>query len=930
MNRVAEEIRSYYGVSDEPKALTHYGMPRRSGRYPWGSGDNPYQRSGDWLSRVEKMQKDGMSKKDIMDELNLSSTEFRLLEARAKHMRKQYEYEHIKSLKSDGYSTAEIARMTGKNESSIRSILDDKNKELKLYKADRTADILRKELETKQAIDIGKGVELGLGVSPSTLEEAVLILEMEGYGHYGVGVKNPTDPRGYQTNTDVLVRPGVEYHELYDNPEMIREVGEFHSTDSGSTWSKREYPASIDSDRVYIKYGDQGGEQKDGVIEIRPGVADLNLGNSHYAQVRIMVDGTHYLKGMAIYSDDIPEGKDIVFNTNKESGTPKEKVFKKISDDPEDPFGAYIKADGQSKYIGADGKEHLSAINKLKEEGDYETQSRTLSSQFLSKQPLPLIKSQLDISYKDYDAQFKEIESLTNPALKQKMLMDFGDECDSAAQHMKAVAFPRQKQQVILPVPQMKDNEVYAPNWNNGETVALVRYPHGGIFEIPILTVNNNNPAARKYLGDAADAIGINKTVADQLSGADFDGDTVTVIPLSDRVRINAAKPLDGLKGFDPKTEYFVPEEKRQSKENPKGIPMMSKAYTQKQMGQVSNLITDMTLQGASMDEIERAVKHSMVVIDANKHNLNYKKSELDNDIQSLRVLYQPKVDENGNLVLDKNGNPKAGGAKTLISRRKQTIDVPERKGSAQIDPKTGEISWHETKRTYVDPKTGEVRRAMDKASLIKETKDLRTLSSGTTQENLYADYGNQLKDLANRARAEAKNTPNMQYNPDAKIAYGREVADLNEKVKAARENKPKERRALTLALGRINARIQGYPELRLDENAKLLRKIKQTELENARAEVGAKGKAVQIHLTDKEWEAIQAGAVSHSKAKEIFQYCDQDELRQRALPKSSTVLSSAKIGKIQSLAASGNYTRAEIADLMGVSVSTVSSYLAA
>lgn len=930
MNRVAEEIRSYYGISKDQETLSHYGMPRRSGRYPWGSGDNPYQRSGDWLSRVEEMRKQGKTNQEIMDEFELTPTDMRLFEGRARHERKQHEYEHIKSLKSDGYSTAEIARMTGKNESSIRSILSDSNKERKLYIADRTADILRKELETKQAIDIGKGVELGLGVSSSTLEEAALILEMEGYGHYGIGIKNPTDPRGYQTNVVVLTQPGVEQRDLYKKQGMIQEVGEFHSDDSGATWFKRERPSSISSDRVFIHYGDQGGDQKDGVIEIRPGVADLNLGNSHYAQVRIMVDGTHYLKGMAIYSDDIPEGKDIVFNTNKVSGTPKEKVFKKISDDPDNPFGAYIKADGQSHYIGKDGKEHLSAINKLKEEGDYETQSRTLSSQFLSKQPLPLIRSQLDISYKDYDAQFKEIKSLTNPALKQKMLLDFGDECDSAAQHMKAVAFPRQKQQVILPVPEMKDNEVYAPNWNNGETVALVRYPHGGIFEIPILTVNNNNQAARKYLGDAADAIGINKTVADQLSGADFDGDTVTVIPLSDRVRINATKPLDGLKGFDPKTEYFVPEDKRQSKENPKGIPMMSKAYTQKQMGQVSNLITDMTLQGANMDEIERAVKHSMVVIDANKHNLDYKKSELENDIQSLRALYQPRVDENGNPVLDKKGNPKAGGAKTLISRRMQTVEVPERKGSAQIDPKTGEISWHETKRTYVDPKTGEIRQAKDKVNLIKETKDLRTLSTGTTQENLYADYGNRLKDLANRARAAAKNTLNTMYDPEAKETYGKEVADLNEKLKVAELNKPRERQAKTRANDRVTIKLQTYPELENPENAKLLRKIKQTELENARAEVGAKGKAVQIHLTDREWEAIQAGAVSHSKAKEIFQYCDQDELRQRALPRSSTALSLAKVGKIQSLAASGNYTRAEIADMMGVSVSTVSSYLTA
>lgn len=70
---------------------------------------------------------------------------------------------------------------------------------------------------------------------------------------------------------------------------------------------------------------------------------------------------------MAVYSDDIPEGYDVVFNTNKKSGTPKMKVLKPIKDDPDNPFGASIKANGQSTYIGEDGKEHLSPINKLKE-----------------------------------------------------------------------------------------------------------------------------------------------------------------------------------------------------------------------------------------------------------------------------------------------------------------------------------------------------------------------------------------------------------------------------------------------------------------------------------------------------------------------------------------------------------------------------------
>lgn len=67
---------------------------------------------------------------------------------------------------------------------------------------------------------------------------------------------------------------------------------------------------------------------------------------------------------------------------------------------------------------------------------------------------------------------------------------------------------------------------MYAPNYKDGETVALIRYPHGGTFEIPILTVNNKQAEGKRVLGNTpADAIGINSKVAGRLSGADFDGD---------------------------------------------------------------------------------------------------------------------------------------------------------------------------------------------------------------------------------------------------------------------------------------------------------------------------------------------------------------------------------------------------------------------
>ncbi|MFQ7396542.1 MAG: hypothetical protein ACLRNW_01770 [Neglectibacter sp.] len=137
------------------------------------------------------------------------------------------------------------------------------------------------------------------------------------------------DPKK-RTITPVISVPDIEQRDAYQNLDIIKSVGDYHSSDGGASWDKREYPASIDSSRVKVLYGDEGGSNKDGVIEIRRGVADLDLGNAHYAQVRILVDGTHYLKGMAMYSDDMPEGCDIVFNTNKHSGTPKMDVFKRF------------------------------------------------------------------------------------------------------------------------------------------------------------------------------------------------------------------------------------------------------------------------------------------------------------------------------------------------------------------------------------------------------------------------------------------------------------------------------------------------------------------------------------------------------------------------------------------------------------------------
>lgn len=891
MNPVAEDI------------LKHYGMPKRSGRYPWGSGDNPYQRSGDFLSRVEELKNKGWTEKQIANDFGLTTSQLRTQRSLAKDERRALDVARARGLREKGYSLNEIAEKMGyNNDSSVRSLLDE-GSEARMNQAKKTAEFLKKQIEEKGMIDVGVGVERELGISKEKLNQALYILEMEGYPVYGGGVPQVTNA-GKQTNIKVVCPPGTEHKEIYQF-ENIHSVSDYVSHDGGETFDTFVYPKSLDSSRVKIRYAEEGGIQKDGVVELRRGVDDLSLGDSHYAQVRILVDGKKYIKGMAIYSDDLPDGVDVLFNTNKKLGTPKEDVLKNITSDPDNPFGSLIKPGGQSYYTDKNGERQLSLINKRAEEGDWGEWADKLPSQFLSKQSMALIKKQLGLAAADKIAEFDEITSLTNPTVKKALLKSFADDCDAAAVHLQAAALPRQKYQVILPITSMKDTEVYAPNYENGERVALVRFPHGGTFEIPVLTVNNKQSEARRILGNALDAVGINSKVAERLSGADFDGDTVMVIPTNGKVKITSTRmdPKHGLEDFDPKATYGPGSYKEGT------IRIMKN--TQTEMGKISNLITDMTLIGATQDELARAVRHSMVVIDAEKHKLNYKQSEVDNGISSLKKKYQGTVDEYGRYH---------EGAATLISRAKSETQVLKRKGSPIINKETGEQSFKEVYEEYTD-KQGRVKVRTQSSTKMAEAKDARSLSSGTPQEEAYADYANRMKALANQARKEMVNTGKIAYSSSAKTAYQEEVDSLSAKLNVALKNAPRERQAQVFANASMNAKKQDNPDMTVGE----IKKANQQELTKARNAVGAKREPIKI--TDREWEAIQAGAISENKLTQIINNVDIDSLRQRATPRATTQLSSAKVNKISSMSASG-YSTAEIAKALGVSPSTVSNYL--
>ncbi len=910
--------------------LLHYGMPRRSGRYPWGSGKDPYQHSGDFLSRVEELTKKGMSEKDIADSMGLTTSQLRIQKSLAKDERRTIEVDTAKGLREKGYSLNEIAKMMGyKNDSSVRSLLNEQS-ESRMKEAMNTAKFLKKQVDEKGMIDVGVGVERELGISKEKLKTALYILEMEGYNTFGGGVPQVNNP-GKQTNIKVLCPPDTPFKTITDKNgnekkvssaiydyEKVHSITEYTSHDSGKTFETFKYPSSMDSKRLAIRYAEDGGIQKDGLVEIRRGVADLDLGGSHYAQVRIMVDGTHYIKGMAVYSDDLPPGVDVMFNTNKTKDKSKLEVLKEIKKDPDNPFGSLIKAGGQSYYTDKNGERKLSLINKRAEEGDWGDWADKLPAQFLSKQSKQLAQRQLQLAAADKKAEFDEIMGLTNPTVKKALLKSFSDDCDSAAVHLHAAALPRQKYQVILPVPTLRDNEIYAPNYNDGEKVALIRYPHGGIFEIPILTVNNKHKDSIKMIGpNAKDAVCINSTVAERLSGADFDGDTVQVIPTNSKVKINTKPPLKALEGFDPKMEY--PE-----RPGMKYMKTGKKDNTQNEMGKISNLITDMTLLGASDDELARAVRHSMVVIDAAKHKLDYKKSEADNNIKALKKKYQGHIDpETGRY---------SEGTGTIVSRAKGQQSVLKRQGSPIIDPETGKQSWKVAddvtyEKKMVNKRTGkEYTKTItktQKSTKMMETDDAYTLVSDSRNpiELVYADYANQMKALANQARKEMVTTPDIPYNPEAKARYQKEAASLQAKVNVALKNAPRERQAQTMANAILQAKIKDNPDMTKKEK----KKAGQQALDKMRMKVGAKKEPVKI--TEKEWEAIQAGAISPSKLKTIINNADLDTLRQMAMPRSTKQLSQSKINHIATLKASG-YTNAQIAQKLGVSTSTVSKYL--
>ena len=880
----------------QEKDLLHYGIMRRSGRYPWGSGLDENTHNKNYLDYSAELRSQGLTEKQIAEGFGQTINEHRAEYSIARNHTRQANIVMAQRLKDKQYSNTAIGEKMGVPESTIRSWLAPGAKD-KADILEATANVLRKEVDEKGLIDVGSGVEkhieispAHLGVSPTRLNTACEMLKMEGYELHNLNVPQASNTN--LTKAKVLCPPGTTQREVFLNQDKIMQIGSF-SESKGRGFTKIQPPIAIDPKRLHVVYKEDGGGKADGVVYVRTGVKDISLGGNNYAQVRVKIGNDHYIKGMAVHRDDLPDGVDLLYNTNKSKHevTNKLDVLKPIDHDhPELPFGTIVRQIGDD--FETPKAKVTSAMNIVNEKGDWEKWSRTLSSQMLSKQSPALAKSQLDMTYEKRLIQHEEIMKLTNPVVRKRLLEDFAASTDAAAVHLKAASLPGQSVHVILPLSKIKPTEVFAPQYDNGERVVLVRHPHGGPFEIPELIVNNRNPEGRRLLGkDSSDVVGIHHSVAERLSGADFDGDTVLVIN-NRHGRVKTQPALQDLKGFDPRSTYKAYD----------GMKPMTSNQTQTEMGKISNLITDMSIQGAPPSEIARAVKHSMVVIDAEKHKLNYKQSFDDNGIKQLKKKYQQ------------------GGASTLISRARSEVRVPERKArlagkGGRIDPETGELRWEPTNRLK---KSGE--KVTIKSKKLAETKDAFSLVSGTEGtpiERLYADHSNKLKTLANKTRLDSLNTPSPKQSPTARKVYEKERKSLNSQLAIAISNRPKERRANAIA----NSQMKAYRSYNPNLDKSTEKKLKFQTLTEARLRTGAHKDKIKI--TDAEWTAIQAGALSTSNLNDILNNADMDIVRAHATPKTTLLMTSAKSNRAASMLASG-YTRTEVAQHLGVSLSTL------
>jgi len=838
--------------------LIHYGTKRHSGRYPWGSGGNE---SGT-TKQIQELLNKGYSYKDIANKLGTTASEIKSYISYSKTQETNHMIHQIAAKKQHGYSNVEIAKQLGVSEGLVRYYSNKQISEKKAAsneRVDKVSKSLESILDKHIGVDVGTGVNVNLNLTNSEMNKVIVGLKDKGYKVEMINVPDPTN-RAITVLHQILTKESVTGRDLHQSINDIVSVNV--KANKVSTGTK---PISISKTRVAIKHD----PSKDGMIYIRPGVKDIFIPvGKTYCQARILVGENKYLKGMAVYSDDIPKGKDVQFFHSKATDS---KALKDIEKGI-NIFGSNVyqyEKNGVQSAINVVGSKPGAGV-----EGYWDgwNSARNLSTQFLAKQPPKAITERIRATKLDLAKELKDINSISNPTIKSWALENFSLALDKKAASMDVSAFPRQSNKVIFGI-DIKDNEVYAPTYNSGETIALVRYPHAGTFEIPVLKVNNNNPSGRKILGNAIDAIGISAKSAAQLSGADYDGDTVIAIPAK---YVKATAPVKSLIDFDPRKAY----------PNGPTTPRITEKQKQEKMGEITNLISDATIRGASVSELTRLVKHSMVVIDSYKHNLDYKQSEIDNDIASLKKKYR----QTASIISDAK-------SPAYVNRELDT-SAKGRSYSLPIDSKGNIVYKESTTKRY--------KSKVDKISLIDNPEKHYTSSNGV--ESSYASYSEHLKNMARSARLQsAKVSKAYSVNEAAAKEYKNEIASISYKLGQFERSKAAERQVNRKTL------------------AKSAKSDDTTKAEQIRANYRKQYGVAPLQLTKREAEALAKGALPKStvvKALKAFKGLNYSSFTKST--QATTKLQASNVKRYKNL----GYNYSEIANILGISVDRVKQYL--
>jgi len=293
-------------------------------------------------------------------------------------------------------------------------------------------------------------------------------------------------------------------------------------------------------------------------------------------------------------------------------------------------------------------------------------------------------------------------------------------------------------------------------------------------------------------------------------------------------------------------------------------------------------------------------------------------------------LIYKTAYDSD--LYAPKRNANKQTGIVTLTTTSGQKIKYDPSDADAKnkytpikkVDRDTGKV-------TYTN-KSGDITYALEKrtqkSTKMAETDDAYSLVSDARHpmELIYADYANSMKSLANQARKTQMTTGNLKYDKSAAETYKAEVSSLNAKLNSAELNRTRERAAQRKANAEINAKKEAGI---IDKNDKeAIKKASNQAIAKYRDEVGTiKREDRAIKITDREWEAIQAGAISDNKLTKILNNADIDDLRQRATPRSTNTVSAAQVSRIKNMRNS-NYTLEQIAKKLGLSTSAVSKAL--